>query len=51
MFSLLGLDAAAVSALKDRHHVYTAPDSRINIAGLAEAQIEPLAQAIGTVLR
>ena len=51
MFSLLGLDAAAVGALKERHHVYTAPDSRINIAGLAASQIELLAQAIGAVLR
>ena len=51
MFSLLGLDAPAVASLKERHHVYIAPDSRINIAGLAEAQIEPLARAIGAVLR
>ncbi len=51
MFSLLGLDPVAVAALKERHHVYVAPDSRINIAGLAEPQIEPLARAIAAVLR
>ncbi len=51
MFSLLGLDPVAVAALKQRHHVYVAPDSRINIAGLAEPQIEPLARAIAAVLR
>jgi aspartate aminotransferase len=46
MFSLLGLDAAAVQALKERHHVYVAPDSRVNVAGLPESQIERVAAAI-----
>ena len=50
MFSLLGLDAAAVQALKERHHVYIAPDSRINVAGLPEAHIGRLAAAIAAVL-
>jgi aromatic-amino-acid transaminase len=50
MFSLLGLNAAQVGALRDRHHVYVAPDSRMNVAGLAETQIERLAQAVASVL-
>jgi aspartate/tyrosine/aromatic aminotransferase len=50
MFSLLGLDAAAVNALRDRHHVYVAPDSRVNVAGLPEDQIERLAKAIRSVV-
>jgi aspartate aminotransferase len=49
MFSLLGLDAAAVKELKDRHHVYVAPDSRVNIAGLAATQVERVAAAIAAV--
>ncbi len=49
MFSLLGLDADAVRELKERHHVYVAPDSRVNIAGLAASQIERLAGAIADV--
>ena len=51
MFSLLGLDASQVGALRDRHHVYVAPDSRMNVAGLGETQIERLAAAIAAVLR
>ncbi|HXQ30530.1 MAG TPA: amino acid aminotransferase [Steroidobacteraceae bacterium] len=49
MFSLLGLDAAAVRILKDRHHIYVAPDSRVNVAGLPESQIDRLATAIRAV--
>ena len=49
MFSLLGLPPAAVGALAASHHVYAAPDSRINIAGLPEAQVERLAAAIRAV--
>ena len=49
MFSLLGLGAGAVESLKDQHHVYVAPDGRINIAGLPEVHIERLAAAIHAV--
>jgi aromatic-amino-acid transaminase len=49
MFSLLGLAPEAVRALKLLHHVYVAPDSRINIAGLPEGQVERLARAIRAV--
>ena len=49
MFSLLGLDPAAVRALAASHHVYAAADSRINIAGLAEPQVPRLARAIRAV--
>lgn len=51
MFSLLGLNATAVERLRSECHVYCAPDSRINIAGLSAASIAPLAQAIATVSR
>jgi aspartate aminotransferase len=49
MFSLLGLAPEAVRALKSAHHVYVAPDSRVNIAGLPEGQVERLARAIRAV--
>ena len=51
MFSLLGVDAEAVRQLKDREHVYVAPDSRINIAGLPDPQIARVAAAIRRVVR
>ena len=49
MFSLLGLAPDAVRALKDAHHVYLAPDSRINVAGLPDQHIERVARAIRAV--
>lgn len=50
MFSLLGLPPAAVEALRVRWHVYCAPDSRINVAGLNSAAVGALAQAIAGVV-
>ena len=49
MFSLLGLAPQAVRALAAEHHVYIAADSRINIAGLPEPQVERLARALRAV--
>jgi aspartate aminotransferase len=49
MFSLLGLDPAAVRTLAAEHHVYIAADSRINIAGLPETQVERLARTLRAV--
>ena len=49
MFSLLGLPPAAVAALREQHHVYLAPDSRINVAGLPTTAIERVARAIRAV--
>jgi aspartate aminotransferase len=51
MFSYLGVDAAAVRELRERHHVYMMDDSRINIAGLRMENIEYFAEAVGKVLR
>jgi aspartate/tyrosine/aromatic aminotransferase len=50
MFSLLGLSPASVKQLAAEHHVYMAPDSRSNIAGLPEPQVERLAKAIRAVV-
>jgi len=50
MFSMLGLTADAVKRLASEHHVYAAPDSRVNIAGLAESKVSMVANAIAAVL-
>ncbi len=51
MFSLLGLDAATVRALREERHIYMVEDSRINVAGLHPNNIAPLAEAIAPLLR
>jgi len=50
MFSLLGLDAAGIARLRDERHVYVPPDGRINLAGVSEANVERVADAIMAVL-
>ena len=50
MFSLLGLDAATVRALREERHIYMVEDSRINVAGLSPANIPPLAEALAPLL-
>jgi aspartate/tyrosine/aromatic aminotransferase len=46
MFSMLGLPPEAVAKLRTEHHLYMAPDSRANIAGLRAEQIPQVAAAI-----
>ncbi len=46
MFSVLGLPPEAVQRLRSEHHVYTAPDSRVNIAGLIGTEIADVARAV-----
>jgi len=50
MFSMLGLSADAVKRLATEHHVYAAPDSRINVAGLPESKVAQVVDAIARVL-
>jgi aspartate aminotransferase len=50
MFSYLGVDTAAVRALREQHHVYMMDDSRINICGLRMDNIGYFAQAVGQVV-
>lgn len=50
MFSLLGLDTATTVALRERRHVHTPPDSRINVAGISEANVDYVADSIGSLL-
>ncbi len=46
MFSRLGIDADKVEQMRRDHRVYMVSDSRINVAGLNEATVPQLAEAI-----
>jgi aspartate aminotransferase len=49
MFSLAGLDSAAIGELRSTHHVYVPPDGRINIAGVNDANVDRVADSIVAV--
>jgi aromatic-amino-acid transaminase len=51
MFSRIAATPAQIEALRTRHGVYVVGDGRINIAGLAERDVERVADAIADVLR
>lgn len=46
MFSFLGLSPQQVGVLREKHGIYMVDSSRINIAGLNDAGIEQLCQAL-----
>jgi aspartate aminotransferase len=46
MFSLLGVSAAAVDRLRDKHHIYMTADSRMNLAGLMPQNVAYVAESI-----
>lgn len=50
MFSYSGLTAEQVDALRDKHSIYIVRDGRINVAGINSSNVEPLCQAISSVL-
>jgi aromatic-amino-acid transaminase len=50
MFSRLGLSEAQVERLRTEHAIYMVGDSRINVAGLPEDEMDALAKAIVSVL-
>jgi aspartate aminotransferase len=50
MFSYLGITVEQVRELQSRHHVYMTDDSRINIAGLRQENLEYFAHAVAKVL-
>ena len=50
MFSLLGIGSAQVARLRDEHHIYMVPDSRMNIAGITPRNVGHLADSILAVL-
>ncbi len=50
MFSLLGLEAAQITALREDHGVYLIADSRANLAGMRRADADRIAAAVAAVL-
>jgi aspartate aminotransferase len=50
MFSFFGISSAQVRALRERHHVYMTEDSRMNVAGLRQENLEYFARAVAQVL-
>ena len=50
MFSLLGISRADVEQLRHERHIYMVGDSRINIAGLNDQNLEVVAAAIAPLL-
>jgi aspartate aminotransferase/aromatic-amino-acid transaminase len=51
MFSFSGLTPDQVSALRDRHAIYIVGSGRINVAGITDANLDPLCDAIAQVLK
>jgi aspartate aminotransferase len=50
LFSFLGISPAQVERLRDDHSVYLVGSSRINVAGITEANVDRLADALAAVL-
>jgi aspartate aminotransferase len=50
MFSLLGLTEVAIARLRDEDHVYVPPDGRMNVAGISDANVDYVADAVGRLL-
>jgi aspartate aminotransferase len=46
MFSLLGIGPAGLAALRDEEHVHVPPDGRINLAGVSDANVDRVADAV-----
>lgn len=51
MFSRLDLKSDQVVRLREQHHVYVAPDGRVNVAGISPANVGHVADSIAAVLR
>ncbi|MEY2920748.1 MAG: hypothetical protein RL261_2053, partial [Pseudomonadota bacterium] len=50
MFSLLGLPEADIARLRDEHHIYMPPDGRVNVAGISDANVDYVADAVAGLL-
>lgn len=50
MFSLLGLSPEQVNQLRESYSIYMTANSRINVAGISEANVEYLSNAIVNVI-
>jgi len=51
MFSFLGISAEQVTRLRDEHGIYMVDSSRINVAGINDANIDHFTEACAAVLR
>jgi aspartate aminotransferase len=51
MFSRLDLTPEQVVRLREQHHVYVAPDGRVNVAGISPKNVGHVATAVATALR
>ena len=51
MFSRLDLTPDQVVRLREQHHVYVAPDGRVNVAGISPKNVSHVAAAVAAVLR
>ena len=51
MFSYTGLSPAQCARMVEEFHIYMLPSGRINVAGLNEASVPILADAIDAVVR
>ena len=51
MFSFLGIDKAAIDKLKSDYSIYIVGSSRVNIAGVNEANANYLAESLAAVLK
>ena len=50
MFSYIGLGAEQARALRERHAIYMLESGRINVAGMSSSNVEPIADAVASVL-
>lgn len=50
MFSLLGLPETDIARLRDEHHIYMPPDGRVNVAGISDANVDYVADAVANLL-
>jgi aspartate/tyrosine/aromatic aminotransferase len=50
MFSLLGVSSQAVDRLREAHHIYMTPDSRMNLAGIMPHNAGYVAECIAAEL-
>jgi aspartate aminotransferase len=50
MFSLLGVSAAVVDRLRERHHIYMTSESRMNLAGIMPHNAAYVAESIVAAL-
>jgi aspartate aminotransferase len=50
MFSLLGASVQTVERLRDKHHIYMTPDSRMNLAGIMPHNASYVAQSMAAEL-